>query len=161
MGNRVNPWMAFLRTNGYLLTGRLRFPRGRVGETIKTPDGREFTVFREGRVEPKPDQPERPGASFVVRFHTKMPSRLNKVFSLLPMPFCMGFPGFRTKFWMMDEKTGDFQGLYEWDSVEDAENYAHSAALGFMTGRSVPGSVSCQIFPCDRALLLGAAHVAA
>lgn len=69
------------------------------------------------------------------------------------MPFCMGFPGFRTKLWMMDEKTGDSQGIYEWDTAEDAENYAHSTALAFMTNRSLPGSVSYRIFPSDRAAL--------
>lgn len=146
MGKIADAWRAFLRTNGYLLTGRLRFPRQRMGKHVVTPDGREFTVFREGKVEPNPRQPERAGATFVVRFHTKMAPDLNKPFSLLPMPFCMGYTGFRTKLWTMDDKSGDFQGIYEWDSAEDAENYARSAALTFMTGRSVPGSVWYRIF---------------
>ncbi len=152
----AEPFVAFLRTNGYLLAGRLHFPREQVGKTVRTPDGREFTVFREGWVDPKPGQPEKPGATFIVRFHAKMPPRLNKLFSLLPMPFCMGFPGFRSKLWTIDGATGDFQGIYEWDSVDDAEAYAHSAALAFMTGRSTPGSVSYRIYPSDRAPLVEA-----
>ncbi len=92
MSARTEPFVALLRTNGYLLTGRLHFPRERVGKGIRSLDGREFTVFREGRVDPEPRQPEKPGATLIVRFHAKMPPRLNKLFSLLPMPFCMGFP---------------------------------------------------------------------
>ncbi len=57
MSARTEPFVALLRTNGYLLTGRLHFPRERVGKRIRTPDSREFTVFREGRVDPKPGQP--------------------------------------------------------------------------------------------------------
>jgi hypothetical protein len=37
------------------------------------------------------------------------------------------------------------QGVYAWQTVADAQAYAHSIALRFMTGRSVPGSVSHQI----------------
>ena len=49
--------------------------------------------------------------------------------------------------WILDEASGDFQGIYEWDTAQDAENYAHSFAVRFMTMRSVPGSVSCEIAP--------------
>jgi hypothetical protein len=56
-------------------------------------------------------------------------------------------PGFRTKLWTVDENNGDFQGIYEWETLQDAENYAHSFAMQFMTNRSLPGSVSFQIKP--------------
>ncbi len=68
----------------------------------------------------------------------------------------MGFPGFRTKLWTLDEGTGDFQGIYEWDTVEAAGNYAHSVALAFMAGRSTPGSVSYRVLPSDPAALIEA-----
>ena len=48
---------------------------------------------------------------------------------------------------MLNEASGDFQGVYEWDTVEDAKNYASSFAMKFMTIRSVPGSVSHEIVP--------------
>lgn len=72
MSAKIDPWRAFLQTHGHLLTGRLHFPRERVGKAIRTPGGREFAVFREGRVDPRQGQPERLGATFIVRFHTKM-----------------------------------------------------------------------------------------
>ena len=48
---------------------------------------------------------------------------------------------------MLNEANGDFQGIYEWDSVEHAKNYANSFAMKFMTMRSVRGSVSYVILP--------------
>jgi hypothetical protein len=63
MRGTINSVAAFLRANWYLLSGRLRFPRDRVGEVVRMADGRDFTVFREGRVEPGSGHPERPGAT--------------------------------------------------------------------------------------------------
>lgn len=111
-------------------------------------DGQEFVIFRQVLVEPSQDQPEKPGAILRVRFHVaNMSPKQNKLFSLLPMPFFIGLPGFRSKLWMLNETTGDFQGVYEWDTVQDAENYASSFAMKFMRIRPVPGSVSYKIIP--------------
>jgi len=77
-------------------------------------------------------------------------------FSWLPIPFFMGLPGFRTKLWGYIREAADFQGIYEWASVGDAEDYVHSFAVRFMTGRSVPGSVSHRIIPADRLSAIGA-----
>jgi len=49
--------------------------------------------------------------------------------------------------WMLNEASGDFQGIYEWDSVEHAKNYANSFAMKFMTMRFARGSVSYVILP--------------
>lgn len=68
-----------------------------------------------------------------------MSARQNKLFSLLPIPFFVGLPGFRSKLWMLNEASGDFQGIYEWDSVEHVKNYANSFAIKFMTMRSARG----------------------
>jgi hypothetical protein len=87
-------------------------------------------------------------AVFKVRFHlTNMPPKRNIKFSLVPMLIILGLPGFRAKLWMLNEVNGDFQGIYEWDTLQDAENYANSFALKFMISRSVPGSVSHEIIP--------------
>ena len=145
---RLNPFLPFLRTVSYVLRGRLHFPRSRIGEIFKMEDGEEFIVFREALVDPSKDQPENPGATFRVRFHVaRMSPRQNKLFSLLPIPFFIGLPGFRSKLWMISEASVDSQGVYQWDTVRDAENYAHSFAVKFMAMRSVPGSVSYEIIP--------------
>ena len=145
---RLNPFLSFVKTLGYALRGRLHFPKDRVGEVLKMGDKQEFVIFRQAIVDPSQHQPEKPGASFRVRFHVAhMSPKQNRLFSLLPIPFFVGLPGFRSKLWMLNEASGDCQGIYEWDTVQDAENYASSFAMKFMTMRSVPGSVSYQIIP--------------
>lgn len=136
------PTHSLLQTLRYTLTGRIHFPRERVGETLTMPDGRPFTIFRQVVIDP----PTPGGALFQVRFHVAgMSARQNQLFSLLLIPFFVGLPGFRAKLWMLDEARGDFQGLYRWASVAAAERYAASYAMRFMTRRAVPGSVSYRI----------------
>lgn len=145
---RPNPFLSFLNTLVYALRGRLHFPKGRIGEVLTMEDGQEFTIFREVIVDPSQTQPNELGATFRVRFHVAhMSPMLNKLFSLLPIPFFVGLPGFRSKIWTLNEATGDFQGIYEWDTLQDAENYAKSFAMKFMTLRSVRGSISHEIIP--------------
>ena len=145
---RINPFLSLLKTLSYALTGRLHFPRKRIGEVITMEDEQDFVIFRQLIVDPSQDQPEEPGATLRVRFHVAhMSARQNKLFSLLPIPFFAGLPGFRSKLWMLNEASGDFQGIYEWDSVEHAKNYANSFAMKFMTMRSARGSISYEIIP--------------
>ena len=145
---RLNPFLSLLRTLGYILEGRLHFLRNRIGEHLIMEDEQEFIIFRQVIVEPSQGQPEKPGATFRVRFHVAhMSPKQNKLFSLLPIPFFIGLPGFRAKLWTVNEASGDSQGIYHWDTVQDAENYAHSFAMKFMAMRSVPGSVSYKITP--------------
>ncbi len=150
---KLSPLSSALKTIGYALSGRLHFPPDRVGECLQMDDGRSFVIFRHAIVDPLPAQPEHPMAIFIVRFHLAgMSARSNKTFSLLPIPFFVGLPGFRSKLWMLDKNSGDFQGNYEWDTIQDAENYARSFAMKFMTHRSLPGSLSFQIKPNERNL---------
>jgi len=145
---RLNPLLSLLRTLGYVLRGRLHFPRNRIGEVITMEDGQEFVIFRQAIVDSIRHQPEKPAATFEVRFHVAhMSPKQNKLFSLLPIPFFVGLPGFRSKLWMLNEASGNCQGIYEWDTIEDAKNYASSFAMKFMTVRSAPGSVSYEIIP--------------
>jgi hypothetical protein len=144
----INMWKAFLNTLGNAAMGRVHFPKGRIGEAITMDDGRRFEVFRQAIVDRRDGKRTPPGAKFIVRFRlANMSPRMNKPFSLIPMPFCMGVPGFRSKLWTLDAGSGDFQGVYEFDAVEDAENYSRSFAVTFIARRSVPGSVSYRIIP--------------
>ena len=143
-----NPFFSLLTTISYVLRGRLHFPRECIGEVLVMEDGEEFVIFRQAVVDPGQNQPGEPGATFRVRFCiAHMSLKQNKLFSLLPIPFFIGLPGFRSKLWMISEASGDCQGIYEWNTVQDAENYASSFAMKFMTMRSVPGSVSCEVIP--------------
>lgn len=59
----------------------------------------------------------------------------------------LGMPGFRSKLWLFNPETGEFGGIYEWDTVEDADNYDKSYAMRFSKWRSIPGKFWTDVFP--------------
>lgn len=148
----LNPFTSAWKSLGYLLTGRLRFDRSRVGQQFIDQRGQRFVVFRYAVLHPQAGQAARPGAVFIPHFHVAhMPPWVNRWFSLLPMIFFLGLPGFRSKCWLVDPLNGDFSGYYEWETLEDAQNYARSFAMRFMSARSEPASVWWNIYPADQA----------
>ena len=139
---------SLLKTASYVFTRRLHFRRDCIGEIIISDDNREYSIFRQVFVSPGQARPKQPGAVLRIRFNfAHGSSRQNKLLSLIPIPFIAGLPGFRSKTWAIQKDTGGFQGIYEWDSAQDAENYKKSFAIKLMTKRAVPGSVSFRINP--------------
>jgi hypothetical protein len=139
----TQPLRGLLRTIGLFLAGRVRFHPDDNGRELVTEDGTSFRVFRHVTI--RSDAPA-PRALFVVRFTpAHMSVQQNIRFSRLPLLIFMGFTGFRSKYWCVDDRTGACEGVYEWQTAADAEAYAASFALRFMTNRSVPGSVSHRI----------------
>jgi hypothetical protein len=135
---------SFFNFHQSLFTGRVHFPRTHVNRVVLLDDG-SWRVFRELVVDAPPGTPPAE-AVFRPRFHVKgMSPTVNQWFSWLPIPFFAGLPGFRRKLWLVDPVSGDFSGYYEWQTPEDAEAYAHSFAMRFMTRRSVPSSVSARV----------------
>lgn len=148
MNSQYTPLYSLFQTIRYVLARRIHFCPDQIGAVFVNEQGRRFRVFRSVVVDPAPGQPAKPGAVFIPQFRVAgMSVRLNRLFSVLPIPFYVGLPGFRSKRWMVDEVHGDFAGYYEWDTPALAEAYAHSYAAKFMTGRSVPGSVSFRVYP--------------
>ena len=135
------------RATRHRLRGRVHFPKDCIGDVHAGPD-EEFVVFRKLVLDPIETQPEKPGAVFKVRFRfAKLSAKANRRLSLIPAPFIAAQPGFRSKTWMFGRDTGIFQGVYEWDSVADAEAYWTSFPLRLMKRRAVAGSVSYEIVP--------------
>ncbi|NTV35841.1 MAG: hypothetical protein HGA53_02715, partial [Anaerolineaceae bacterium] len=96
----LNPLRSLFVSLAAFISGRLRFPRQRVGQQMVL-DGETWVIFREAVMLPRPGQPEKPGAVFRPRFHVRgMSVQQNIRFSLLPMGFFLGLPGFRSKLWM-------------------------------------------------------------
>lgn len=111
-------------------------------------NGDTFTIFRQAAMKTTPNGSAGPGAVFRIRFRFKRGSPgLNRRLSLIPTPFIVGFPGFRTKLWTINEDSGTFQGIYEWDSAQSAADYSESLAIRMMKKRAVPGSVDQEIIP--------------
>ncbi|MFX0113543.1 MAG: YdhR family protein [Candidatus Hodarchaeota archaeon] len=143
---RNNAIYAFLKTHYYLLRRRLHFPKDRNGEVVVASNGKEYVIFRGVTVDPGKKQPEKPGAILRIQFDFKGGSaKKNKRLSKIAIPFITGLPGFRSKYWMIHEPSGGFQGIYEWDSVQHAERYKNSFALKLMKMRAVRDSVSFEI----------------
>ena len=139
---------SLLKTVSYAVTGHLHFRQERIGEVVTTDDGQEYIVFRQVIVDQKRGQKKKPAALLRIRFNFAHGSpKQNKRLSLIPIPFIAGLPGFRSKTWALQKLNGGFQGIYEWDSVQDAETYKKSFAIKLMTKRAVAGSVTFQIIP--------------
>ena len=123
---------------------RVHFPKNMIGDIIKEDD--DFLIFRQVIVDPSQNQPVKPLANFKVCFHfANFSIKTNKLLSLIPIPFIIAQPGFRSKTWMIGQKTGLFQGFYEWDTLEDAEKYWTSFPLRLMKRRAVPDSLTYSI----------------
>ena len=111
-------------------------------------DGRRFRVFR--HLSLRSSSGVTP-ALLVVRFRFERFSQgLNRLLSLVPVPLIGGFPGFHDKLWMVDEETGDWQGVYEWESAEAVEAYRGSFVLGVMNRRADPDAISYTMIPRTR-----------
>jgi len=143
---KYNPLCVILKSIGLLVGGRAQFPKDRVGKTITTEDGQKYTVFREVVIKSKAGQPEVPGGFFRVWFHTRMALPNTIRLSYLTMFGFLGLLGFRSKVWLFNEASGEFGRIYDWDTVQDADNYDKSYAMKFSKCRSVPGKFRTEVF---------------
>jgi hypothetical protein len=141
----TNPLYGVIRTLLLLATGRVRFSKPDVGREIEMADGARFTIFRRVRIRNLGGAPPSPKGLFIVRFTPTMPVAKNIQLSRIMLLVFMGFKGFRSKYWCVNETTGECQGIYEWDTVADATRYSKSIAVRNMTRRSRPGSISFEV----------------
>ena len=138
------PFSSIVHAIYFLLQGRIHLPKDHLGESFD--EGEEFKIFRHMTLDPGKDQPDKPGAIFKVRFQfASMSPEMNKRTSLIPIPFIVAQPGFISKMWALGRESGEFQGIYEWDTVSSAENYWTSFPMKLMKRRAVPESLSYEI----------------
>jgi hypothetical protein len=138
------PPVLVVRSAYLWLCGRVHFPKKRLGEVVK--GKQDFIIFRQAVLDPRGSEPKKPGAVSTVRFQfAKFSLKTNRILSIIPIPLILAQPGFRSKTWMFGKETGEFQGLYEWTTVEDAENYRFSFPMKLMQKRAVTESLACDI----------------
>ena len=100
---RMNPLQSAVRAVRLAMSGRLHCPRDNIGAGFTDDFGQRFTVFREVVVDCVDDQPQCT-AVLIAQFHlARMSTRTNIWFSLLPIVFIVGLPGFRSKQWLVDD----------------------------------------------------------
>lgn len=128
---------------GLVTRRRLHMRRTHEGATVRMLDEPRYLVFRETVLDV---EPEVGGAVLLVGFHLRRLGRaplLHWLFQrvcIMTTPFWAGVPGFHAKLWLVDPKTFDYGGIYEWRSAEDADRYV--ARLAPLLRRlSTPGSV--------------------
>lgn len=130
-----------------IFSGRVHFPEESVGQYLTMENGKKFFVFRRLQVDAE-NNIVKNYAVFKVRFRFKSLSpSINKYLSMIPTPFLIGMKGFREKYWTIDEQSGLFQGIYQWESKESAERYPDSFIFGLMTSRSAKETLSYEIIP--------------
>jgi hypothetical protein len=143
----VSGIVLFRSAIGNLLSGRVHFPDEYIGKVIEITDGQNFTIFRRLQVDGKIGN-HNDKTVFKVKFRFKNLSlETNKRLSIMPTPFLIGMKDFREKIWTINDKTSEFQGIYQWSSKEAAERYPQTLIFKLMTKRSAPGSVSYEIIP--------------
>ncbi|MCP4545242.1 MAG: YdhR family protein [bacterium] len=136
------PPLLLARAVSLALQGRIRFVGDSVGDTRQCND-EEYVVFRKVCLAPARRRPDKPGALFTVTFRfAAFSAGVNRILSLIPIPFILAQPGFRSKTWLLGRRSGLFQGLYEWDSAEDAESYWTSFPMRMMKRRAVPETLT-------------------
>lgn len=139
------PPVLVARATRLLLSGRIHFEKAEIGSLVTGP-GENYVIFRKVVRDPFPEQPENPGAIFKVSFHfAKYSVAVNKKLSRIPIPLIVAQPGFRSKTWMLGQDTGKFQGYYEWDTMEDAQNYWNSFPMKLMKKRAKTDSLRYKI----------------
>jgi hypothetical protein len=125
----------------------MHLPSQRVGMRLRFADGTSARVYRETVVDR--DETADP-CVLVVEFRLRaVRGRGHAAFrreSLLHTPLFAGFPGFVSKLWLADDERGQYRGLYEWDGLRLAENYAR-ALWRVLALVSVWGSIHYVVLP--------------
>lgn len=115
------------RTGRLATHGDLRTAPEHVGHWLTFSDGSRSQVYRETvRLHAATSDPALLVAAFELPlvgtrgfFHT-----LFRPVSMVNTPLFAGFPGFRSKLWLTDLRTGVYRGVYQWDGPWRADEYA-------------------------------------
>lgn len=121
------------------ITSKILYPINFLGRQATMDDGSTFKVFRHLSV--KRDNYNNNGSILIVRFKfTNFSHKTNIFLSMIPIPLIAGHSGFNDKLWMIDWKTGYWQGIYQWNSVDDIEKYKKTFIYNIMIKRAIKGS---------------------
>ena len=149
--NQFPPYIvikSLIKTTYLALFWKVHFKKEYISRIVQMDDGQTFTVFRHISVAMKNRQPNTSPALFSVRFKfAALSHKANKWASLIPIPLIIASPGFGSKIWMLNETTGYWQGVYQWDSEAAIEAYKQSFVLGVMNKRAISDSITFETIP--------------
>ena len=123
-----------------LLTGKLRLSKQLMGKTVKMDENSQYQIFR--HITNMRVDSDCKSTVFIVSFKfSKLSYKANKLTSIIPMLLIIGFPGFVKKIYAVNHKNGYWQGMYQWESLENLEEYKNSLVFKVMNKRAIPGSI--------------------
>lgn len=143
---RELPPVCFVIALARILTGSLKLSRRYKGKTIQMEDGSIFRIFRNitrtrGHWDRKLHKVQGPCVLVVSFKFSKLSHRANKIASVIPMLIITGIPGFEQKIYAVNPENGCWQGMYQWKSMEDLEEYKKTFIYRMMNKRAVPESI--------------------
>jgi len=141
-----NPLYAIPKSFIMLSAGKTSYPKDRIGEVIIRDDGKIFRIFREMQIKANKVRPAIPNGIFQVWFSTKSAPEKTIRLSRMTLFGFSSLPVFRSKLWLINDETKEFGGIYEWDSVEEANHYDKSYAMNFSHWRSLPSKFRTEVF---------------
>ncbi len=120
-----------------LITGRLRYSKHYLDNSVKMKDGQEFAIFR--YISSHPLNHSKTNCVFIVRFKfAHLSHKANRIVSIIPMLIIAGFPGFKSKYYAVNNNNGCWQGMYQWKSMKHLEEYKKSFIYKMMNKRVLP-----------------------
>lgn len=133
----TKPLSVVPRSISRMVRGATIYPKARVNTDITLDNGYSYTVFRE--VVMKHNPPTETGGVFRVWFYAVTTPRQTILMSHMTKLFFVGMPGFRGKIWCLNKQTGEFGGIYQFDTAAQAQAYAESFAMQLSKRRARPG----------------------
>jgi hypothetical protein len=137
-----HPLPVIFRSIRLLRQAKARFSYQNLGQIVTTESGRSYKIFRQVTL-PASGEPQ---GVFRVWFTAKASASFTIAMSWLTIFLFLGMSGFRAKTWLYDEASHEFGGIYEWDTLEQAQAYGRSYAMHLSKMRSLPGKFSGEAF---------------
>lgn len=123
-----------------LLIGKLRLSKQFLGKTIVMDKNSNYQIFR--HIKNTEVDSDLKATVFIVSFKfSHLSHKANKLTSIIPMLLITGFPGFIEKIYAVNHENGYWQGMYQWESIENLEQYKNSFVFKVMKKRAIPESI--------------------
>jgi hypothetical protein len=124
-----------------LLFGRIRLTKNYLQNIIQMNDESKLVIFR--HITSYPLIQADGECVFIVSFKfAHLSHKANKLTSIFPMLMIAGFPGFIAKIYAVNQDDGYWQGMYQWKSVENLEDYKKSFVFKMMNKRAITDSIT-------------------
>jgi len=135
----------FVHYHLLLINGKISFPDEMCGKSVCCNE-QLYRVFLHVKKEPEKDLFDNNKVFLRITFKVQHLNFLQrKLIPILSIPFFVGFSGFLSKIFSVNEENSTLQGLYEWESKEAAEQYISSYPMKFMQRNAIAGSVIYEI----------------